>query len=163
MKTVFLVRHAKSSWDHPGLRDFDRPLGDRGIKDAPKMAAWLAGTGVRPDALVSSTANRALTTAGYFAEAFGIDEKEIREEPAIYEAFTQTIIDLIRAFPDDWQTVLIFGHNPTFTSVANQFSARLDNLPTCGIVRIDGQLSRWSEWSSSRAMVAGIWYPKLFK
>lgn len=162
MKTVFLVRHAKSSWDHPGLRDFDRPLGDRGIRDAPVMAALLAGKNIRPDALVSSPANRAITTAGYFARAFKMEEAAIQQEPKIYEALSATIIELIKAFDQDWQTVLVFGHNPTFTDVANQFSGRIDNVPTCGIVQIDADIDRWPDWSSKTAKVTGFWYPRQY-
>jgi phosphohistidine phosphatase len=162
MRTLFLIRHAKSSWGNPGLRDFDRPLNSRGLHDAPKMAQLLAQQGVIPDLLVSSPAKRALTTAQFFAEAFKIDASEIQREANIYEAFPQEILRLISDLPETATTVLLFGHNPTFTEVANRFVENdfLDNVPTCGIVKIISTATSWSSFYEGNSKVAACYFPK---
>lgn len=161
MRTIYLVRHAKSSWDDPSLRDFDRPLNERGKKTAPKMASLLAARGVKPDLLVSSPAKRAISTARYFAEAFGMNENAIVKEPGIYEAFPTEIIRLISGLPDAAQIVLLFGHNPTFTDVANRFTDQfIDNIPTCGIVCIESSAEAWNEMDEINSRVVARYFPK---
>ena len=122
MRTLYLIRHAKSSWDNPGLRDFNRPLNERGQRDAPLMAALIAKMGIKPDLIVSSPARRAITTAQYFADALGIADDDIVRNQEIYEAYPQEILRLISELPEKSETVFMFGHNPTFTDVANRFS-----------------------------------------
>lgn len=161
MRQLFLVRHAKSSWDVPGLRDFDRSLNERGHHDAPKMGKLLSGLGIRPDLLVSSPAKRAITTAQYFAEAFDIPADQIVRREDIYEAFTTDIMAIIRELPDTAQTVLLFGHNPTFTDVANRFSDDLIyNVPTCGVIRIESAVAHWAEIGKDNARVTACFFPK---
>jgi phosphohistidine phosphatase len=162
MRTLYLVRHAKSSWGNPGLRDHDRPLNDRGLHDAPRMARLLAEQGVKPDLLVSSPAKRALTTALFFAEAFGISDDDVLRKPDIYEAFPQEILRIISELPDTAKTVLIFGHNPTFTDVANRFSEDdfIENVPTCGVVKIASSAPAWKEFYEGNAKVAACYFPK---
>ena len=92
MKTIYFIRHAKSSWADMSLRDIQRPLNARGLRDAPFMAKMLKGRGVQLDAIVSSPANRAFTTATYFAEAFGLKSADIIVKQDIYEAFTERCI-----------------------------------------------------------------------
>ena len=123
MKTVYLIRHAKSSWKDLSLRDIDRPLNKRGKRDAPFMGQLLKEQGVQPDALISSPANRAYTTACHFAKVFGIEKAAIIKEAAIYEAWTKDILSIIQQQPLDRHTICLFGHNPTFTSVANLFTS----------------------------------------
>ncbi|MDX1911379.1 MAG: histidine phosphatase family protein [Saprospiraceae bacterium] len=162
MRTLYLVRHAKSSWGNPGLRDHDRPLNDRGLHDAPRMARLLVEHGVQPDLLVSSPAKRALTTALFFAEAFGIADEAVRRDPDIYEAFPQEILRIISQLPDSATTVLIFGHNPTFTDVANRFSEDdfLENVPTCGVVKITSSAASWKEFYEGNSKIAACFFPK---
>ncbi len=161
MKTLFLVRHAKSSWDQPGLRDFDRSLNERGQNDAPRMAQMLVKQGVKPDLLVSSPAKRALTTAIFFAEAFGFKAEAVLREPSIYEAFPQEILRVISGMPDTAQTVLLFGHNPTFTEVANLFTEDfIDNLPTCGVVKIVSSAETWKAFYEGNSKVIACYFPK---
>ena len=95
MKTVFFIRHAKSSWEDPSLRDHDRPLNKRGLRDAPFMSKLLVGKGILADKIVSSPANRAYTTATSFAEAMKIAEEDILVRPAIYEAFPQEVLRVL--------------------------------------------------------------------
>ncbi len=161
MRNLYLIRHAKSSWDFPGLRDFDRPLNERGHRDAPRMARFLQGAGVQPDLLVSSPAKRALTTAEYFAQTFGLPEADIRCEPDVYEASTHDILRIIQRLPDTARVVFLFGHNPTFTDVANRFTeAYIDNIPTCGIVCLESTAAHWAEVTPANTRVAHRYFPK---
>ncbi len=161
MKTLFLVRHAKSSWDNPGLRDFDRPLNERGQTDAPRMAQFIVKQGIIPELLVSSPAKRAITTALFFAEAFNKKPEEVVRETNIYEAYPQEILQIISKLPNEMDTVMLFGHNPTFTDVANRFTEDfIDNVPTCGIVKITANVEHWNEMYEGNARVAACFFPK---
>jgi len=161
MRILYLIRHAKSSWEHPGLRDFDRPLNERGHRDAPQMARFLKKNGVQPDLIVSSPAKRALTTARYFAEVFGIPETSIIQEANIYEASTHDILDIIRQLPDNIEVAFLFGHNPTFTDVANHFSEEyIDNIPTCGIARLESKAAHWTDVAPTNTRLNQCYFPK---
>lgn len=162
MKTLFLIRHAKSSWAQPGLRDFDRPLNERGMNDAPAMAQLLrARLPDTPVTIVSSPAKRALTTARFFAEALRIGEESIVRNQHIYEATLYEVLQIIQNLPDSADVVLLFGHNPTFTAVANYFSEDLiDNLPTCGIVQINTTAQKWSDMNETNSEAVWSLFPK---
>ncbi|MCC6413412.1 MAG: histidine phosphatase family protein [Saprospiraceae bacterium] len=161
MRTLYLIRHAKSSWDNPGLRDFNRPLNERGQRDAPLMAALIAKMGIKPDLIVSSPARRAITTAQYFADALGIADDDIVRNQEIYEAYPQEILRLISELPEKSETVFMFGHNPTFTDVANRFSDDfIENIPTCGIVRIESPADSWRSFYEGNARVIAQYFPK---
>jgi phosphohistidine phosphatase len=163
LKTVFFVRHAKSSWEDPSLDDIERPLNKRGLRDAPNMAKMLHSRGHVPDRLLSSPANRALTTAVFFAEAFDIPRSEIDVRPEIYEAMPQDLIDLIRSLPEAWSSVYLFGHNPTFTDLVNRFSGNgIDNVPTCGVVQVEADVDRWSHFNPGKASIKAFYHPKQF-
>ncbi len=161
MKTVYFIRHAKSSWDNPGLKDFDRPLNHRGLRDAPFMATVLKNKKIEIDRIISSPANRAKTTAGFFARALGVTD--FLEDEVIYEAYSHEVLDLVKSQSDDLNQLMIFGHNPTFTSIANLFSTTyIANLPTCGIVRIEGEIDHWKALNEETARVVDIYYPKQY-
>jgi phosphohistidine phosphatase len=161
MRTLFIIRHAKSSWDHPGLRDFDRPLNGRGLHDAPKMAAFLRAKGIQPDLLLSSPAKRALTTALFFAKEYDLPETEIARREDIYEASVQDLLLLISSLPDAANTVFLFGHNPTLTDLANQFTEDyISNIPTCGIVRVDTTALSWDKMYEGNSRVVAKYFPK---
>ena len=146
MKTLFLVRHAKSDWSDAGLADFDRPLNHRGERDAPQMAAYLLGRGRVPQMIVSSPAKRAYTTARVFAERFEIPENDISLREDLYEAPTRVVLEAIRELPDHVDRAAIFGHNPSLTYVVQQFADEyVDNVPTCGVAVIQGEVASWSE------------------
>lgn len=163
MKTVFLVRHAKSSWAHPELSDIERPLNPRGLRDAPFMAGMLKKKGVEPDAIFSSPAVRAITTATFFKNAFGMDGEDVHLRDEIYEAIPQTIVRLIQLLPENLNTVMLFGHNPTFTGVANLFSERyIGNVPTCGIVHLETAAKNWSSFDESNTRLVAYHYPKQY-
>ena len=163
MKTVYLVRHAKSSWSYHSLRDSERPLNDRGLRDAPFMAKLLRKKGVKPDALLSSPAVRALTTATFFKNELDIEGEDILIKDEIYEALSSTIVSLIQKLPEDLDTIMLFGHNPTFTSVANIFSKKyINNMPTCSIARIDADVPNWLEFKEGKAKLTEFHFPKQY-
>lgn len=126
------------------------------------MAQLLAKEGVSPDLLISSPAKRAITTAIFFAEAFKIDPSEIRREAGIYEAHPTDILRLIADLPAEAKTVCIFGHNPTFTEVANLFAEDdiIENVPTCGIVKINSSATDWRSMYEGNSRITACYFPK---
>lgn len=160
MRQLFLIRHAKSSWDNPTLRDFERPLNERGMTIAPKMAALMQAR--RPDLLVSSPARRAIDTARYFAAACQIPEDEIVQVRELYEASPTEIMRIISALPDTAQTVFMFGHNPSFTEVSHLLTDDfITNIPTCGIVQIVSDAPDWRSMYEGNSRIQEKWFPKL--
>ena len=163
MKTVYFIRHAKSSWKDMSLRDFDRPLNKRGLRDAPFMANLLKEKGIQADAIISSPANRAYTTACYFAKAQNIEAEDIIKEEAIYEAYYSTILAIVQRQSNQYDTLMIFGHNPAFTNLANFFTSNyIDNVPTCGIVEVSTTIKKWTDLSEETGKVVSFLYPKLY-
>lgn len=163
MKVVYFIRHAKSSWEDMSLSDADRPLNRRGKRDAPFMAKLLKGKDVKPSAIISSPANRALTTAKVFAEELGIAAADIMIKESIYEAYTEDVLHIIKALSNDLETVLIFGHNPTFTSLSNMFTDDyIPNVPTCGITRILSSTDDWAKFDRNNAALTDLYYPKQY-
>lgn len=164
MKTVYFIRHAKSSWSDMSLRDHDRPLNKRGKRDAPFMAEKLKELGAEPDAIITSTALRAKTTAQHFAIAFDLSGNRFIEESDIYEAYSSNILKIVQNTSDDFNTILVFGHNPGFTMVANGFSGGedIENVPTCGIVKVVAGISKWKDLKKSKGEVAEFHYPKQY-
>lgn len=161
MKTVYFVRHAKSSWDDPMLRDIDRPLNKRGKHDAPLMADMLKGRGVKPDLFISSPAKRALSTAEIFAAHLGVED--IRIEPRIYEAYPSDVLQVIQSLGDQHEVVFVFGHNPTFYDLASAFSdAELENVPTCGIFVVQAAVNSWGDFNERTGRMTHFYYPKQF-
>lgn len=164
MKTFYLVRHAKSSWDNMDLKDIERPLNERGLNDAPFMARLLKKEGVEPDLLVTSPAIRALTTADYFKIALDVDGEDFWVRDEIYEALSSVVVDLINRLPEDCDIAMIFGHNPTFTNVANMFTDKyIDNIPTCGVVKIESQAATWPEVNHLNSRLTKTYFPKDFQ
>lgn len=162
MKKVYLIRHAKSSWDDPGLSDIERPLNKRGLRDGPFMSKLLKGKNVQPDKLVSSPANRAFTTATYFAKELNIPEQAIIIRKEIYHAYPEEVLNIIRNLSDSDDVILLFGHNPCFTSLANQFSQEyIPNVPTCGIVKIEADVKHWSDFEEKGKMEE-FYFPKQY-
>ena len=159
MKTIYFVRHAKSSWKDGQLNDLDRPLNKRGKHDAPKMANRLREIEQPPlDAIVSSPANRAHSTALYFCDVFGLQPIIERE---IYEAGDRDLIYLVQAFSDEWQTVAVFGHNPTMTTIANQFADYIiPNVPTCGILKVEADIEHWQDFDYGTGLLKAFYFPK---
>ena len=157
-----LFRHAKSSWSNPGLADHDRPLSKRGKRDAPMMGERLAARRARPSAILSSTAKRALTTARRVAEALDYPLEEIRSSRRLYFAGTHEILQFIMEQPAEWPDIIVVGHNPGFTDLANLLlpELRLDNLVTAGCVAMDFPTDDWSEIAQVRAELLYWDYPR---
>jgi len=163
MKKLFLIRHGKSSWANPDLQDFDRPLNKRGSRDVPFMAKMLVGKGVKADQIVTSPANRAITTARQFAVEQDINQEDLVIKHEIYEAYPEQLLALVRQFSDEVNTVFMFGHNPGFTYLANMFEGDyIVNIPTCGIVEINSNTNKWQELSGDNGIIANFYFPKQY-
>ena len=162
MKTVYFIRHAKSSWDDITLDDHDRPLNPRGKRDAPKMANRLVGLGVTAEGLVSSTAKRAKETSAAFRDALNISAANCLYDRSLYHAWPAGIDKRVQDVSDDWSTVLFFGHNPGYTDLANQLKhdAFIGNVPTCGIIMVEADIDHWTDFTLAKARRAGYFYPK---
>ncbi|HHO48006.1 MAG TPA: histidine phosphatase family protein [Desulfobacteraceae bacterium] len=151
MKRLVLCRHAKSSWKDSSLADIDRPLNGRGKRNAPEMGRRLLARGIKPDLIVSSPARRAYATAAYLAEELGVPEREIRVVEAIYDAYPMKLLEIIRTIDAGHDQVLMVGHNPETTILANLLGRlRLENVPTCGIVALDFGVRSWEEIEEAR-------------
>lgn len=145
MKTVYFIRHAKSSWDQP-TPDVDRPLSERGFKDAHQVGKKLLDKNISYDAIYSSIANRAQTTAQIVTAEMGVDPKYLIFKKELYTFESNEVISFIKKLPDAEANVLIFGHNPAFTAVVNSLgSIKFDNLPTCGVVAIQFNMKKWED------------------
>lgn len=159
MKTLYIVRHAKSSWAFD-LPDHDRPLGKRGRKDVTKMGAHWSEHQPKPEVLISSTASRAFYTALHLCDQMKIDEGKIKLSRNLYHAGVFETISIIQKAPS-CDHLAIFGHNPGFTSVSNALSnTQIDNIPTCGIVGIEFNIDTWSQLSEGSGKQLFFYYPK---
>ena len=146
VKTLYIVRHAKSSWDDPALEDFQRPLNGRGEKDAPQMGKRLHKLEARPMLISSSPANRALATARHMADALHYPSTGIQEEQKLYHAGEETILEVVRSFDDKLDAAMIVGHNPGFTEFANDLlNEDIVNIPTAGVVAAQLPIKSWKD------------------
>jgi phosphohistidine phosphatase len=146
MKTLYLLRHAKSSWDNPTLDDFDRPLNDRGEKNALRMGKRLKERDVVAQVFYSSPAVRAITTLQIIVETLGCDSKSIRTEDKLYHASQEVLFSFVKKMSDDFQSIMIAGHNPGLTDFANILQGEhIENIPTAGVVRIDFDVEKWKD------------------
>lgn len=160
MKELFFIRHAKSSWEHSALADFDRPLNERGRIAAPYMGQRLFAQGIEPECIVSSPANRAISTARLVAHEF-VNEIEIIEESKLYHASTFLILDVINQISDTLNSVFLVGHNPGLSDVVEYLSdASLGDLPTTAVVGIRFNVDSWSLISGSTGELIFYDYPK---
>ena len=161
MKTLLLVRHAKSDWNDATLSDFDRPLNDRGKKDAPLMAQRLRDKKIVIDAFISSPAKRARKTAIIFANNYMREKEEIIFKPELYEADPKTFFNVISAVDDRYQNIAVFSHNFGLTEFANQLTdTRIDNIPTCGIFALKIDCKKWKDFKTAGKTFWFFDYPK---
>lgn len=161
MKTLFLVRHAKSSWDNPGLSDDERPLNERGERDAPRMGKRLASRQIKPDSLISSPALRAYTTAVKIAAEIGHLKEAIQREDNLYFEGIEGMLSVIHALAPEIRSVMLFGHNPTMTDLVNDLAnTNIDNVPTCGIAEITFDIESWNEVYEGLGTMKLFDYPK---
>ena len=163
MKTLLMVRHAKSSWETPEIDDLNRPIIENGINKTKKVIEYLKEKNILPDIIVSSHATRALQTARLFAEGLSYT-KEIEVNKNIYEADEKSISDEVYALPNNASVVMIIGHNPTITQLANVYLVRKSNfLPTSSVVSITFETDFWGEIDRSSKKVNFTALPKKLK
>ncbi len=164
MKTLLIVRHAKSSWSHSELSDFDRPLNSRGNHDAPLMGKAIRQHGIEPDLIVSSPAKRAITTAKFIARELNYEEAKIFEDRDIYGSGPKYILKLLSKTDDSHDTVMLVGHNPDLTYISAILSGKqFMNVPTCGVVCIDFDFDKWELIDGRKGNLRFFDYPKNHK
>ena len=163
MKTLYVIRHAKSSWDASHIDDYERPLNDRGKRDAPRMGKRLKEKEIHPDILLSSPARRALSTAKKIAKVLDYPKDNIKTNRRLYHADEETILSIVQELKDHINIALIFSHNPGLTDFVNSMmdgALDIDNVPTCGIVAFQFDVDKWSEvnWGAGKFLFFD--YPK---
>jgi phosphohistidine phosphatase len=162
MKTLLLVRHAKSSWGDITLSDFERPLNDRGKSDAPKMGKRLKKKGIKIDAFISSPAKRARKTAEYFIEEYKGNKDDIIFVSSLYDASVNDFNAAVRSFDDKYDTIALFSHNPGITHFANELfsGAEIDNMPTCSVFAVSSPADKWKDFLKNKKEFLFFEYPK---
>jgi phosphohistidine phosphatase len=161
MKTLILVRHAKSSWDDIRQKDIDRPLTEKGKKDAGDMAKRLKEKNISIDLFVSSTARRAKKTAKIFAAGYKSEEQDIMLVDYLYEPTTDSFMKAVMELPDEKDTVAIFSHNPGITQFANSLSiVHVDDMPTCAVFGLAINTKSWGEFREAGKNFLFFDYPK---
>ena len=164
MKTLYLFRHGKSSWDDSRLADEERPVTPKGIKKTLFVSRYLREKGIRPGLIVSSHAKRAYETAVTVAKELDYPKEQIRVDRKIYDGYYDRILDIIYATPNDVDSLMIFGHNPTITHLANLFlEPGIEELSTSAVVAISFNTDRWEGLPMSQANKEFHVYPKLLK
>lgn len=158
MKTLFLVRHAKSDWTHD-VPDFDRPLNERGHRDAPRMAKYLMEKGLQIDHFISSPAKRALTTCRYFAETYG--NPKIKKVEDLYEALGEDFTNTILRIDDEFSSAALFSHNPTISFYASSLTVESLDFPTCAVAVFEIDCDEWSQFEHAEKTLKHFFVPKV--
>lgn len=166
-RLITLIRHAKSDWGHPELSDFDRPLNGRGKRDAPFMGARLAEKldelDNRIELMLASPANRALTTARVIADAIHYPLDKIEIDPDLYLASATELLHALQCVDDDIRHTALASHNPGLTTLANSLgNQHILNLPTCGIMIIEADITSWKQLKAGSGHTIDFLYPKAF-
>lgn len=160
VKTLVLMRHAKSSWDSPGLVDHDRPLNDLGKQDAPRMGRRLVERGIEPDVIITSTAERARSTAALVAGELGTPARRIIADERLYAASVDTMLRVIRSLDNRLAVAMLVGHNPEMTELATRFSKAAEAMPTAAIAVFTFDAASWADvrtaTSAGRAAAAPV-------
>ncbi len=161
MKTLIILRHGKSSWDDPMLRDFDRPMKNKGRRRTQLIADYLKQHNIIPDYIVSSPALRAVNTAKIVAIALGYDVENIEQNSDLYFVDTEKYFEAVYAAPDDKNCLMIVGHNPMITDFCNSFLAHfIQNLPTSGLCVLSFDINKWSEIHKVKPVLQHLVFPK---
>ena len=164
MKKLYLIRHGKSSWDEPGLPDMKRPVTESGVRKTDRIIKYLNDHGITADLIISSPAERAYQTAVQVAGGIGYPVDKIKVDRKIYEDYYDRILDLIYATPDDVNSLMIFGHNPTITHLANLFlHPGIELLPTTGVACISFNTDKWEKIPSAEPTSEFVITPKMLK
>lgn len=163
MKTIFLMRHAKSSWKKKDLPDLERPLNKRGEKDASRMGKLLEKQDLHPGRIVSSTAIRASLTAEIVAKKLDYKD-EIDYLPALYQAESDTILAIFRSMPEDIDTALIISHNPGIEMLIQIISDKVESFPTGAIAQLEFDVQNWADIQNAESgKMTELWRPKDLK
>jgi phosphohistidine phosphatase len=161
MKTLLLIRHAKSSWDDTQLSDFERPLNERGKKDAPVMAKRVRERKIKIERFISSPAKRAKKTADIFMDEYGMQEKELVLLPSLYEASVKNFYDAVENLNEKDNEVALFSHNPGITDFINTLTDKnIDNMPTCGVFALKIKTKKWKDLKKAEKEFLFFDYPK---
>ena len=161
MKTLTIVRHAKSSWQDRGLSDRERPLNKRGKRDAPMMGKRLVAAGVRPSLIISSPAVRAWSTAKVFAKELNYPIEFLQREEGLYLASLDNLLDIVATQDTGFHNLMLFAHNPGLTDFTNYLVPGLSsNLPTCGVVAVNIDCDDWMLYDRPKAELVAYDYPK---
>ena len=161
MKTLTIVRHAKSSWKDASLSDRDRPLNGRGKRDAPVMGQRILEHGIRPSLIISSPAVRAWTTARVVAEQINYPREFLQREPGLYLASLDQLLDIIVAQDESFNSLMLFGHNPGLTDLVNFLQPGLTpNLPTAGVVAVGLHQDDWNLYERPKTELLVHDWPK---
>ncbi|MFZ4521394.1 MAG: SixA phosphatase family protein [Bacteroidales bacterium] len=164
MKTLYLMRHAKSSWEEPGVSDFDRPLIPRGQKKTKLIVDFLLKRETTIDLMISSPALRAYETAKIIAAGLNYPVNKIKTDRKIYDGYYDRILDIIYGTPNDANSLMIFGHNPTITNLANLFlHPGMENMSTSCVVCLSFDTDKWEDIPSKEAIQEFIVFPKMLK
>lgn len=159
-RTLILIRHAKSSWNHSDLSDMQRPLNDRGERDAPFMAQRMAERGIQVDKIISSPAVRAHSTAKAYEAALKFPSNEITVVDNVYEASVAQLMDVINNFNDDLKVVLLFGHNPGFSYLLQYLCGTMVHMPTNGVATLEVEAESWGHFGTGCATLVDYDFPK---
>lgn len=160
MKTLYLLRHAKSSWDDPTLADHDRPLAPRGERNLATMGTLWAERGLRPERIVSSTAERARSTASAIAEALNVPQPDRTADGRLYATTPEALLAVLGELDTQLASVMIVGHNPEFTALAQRFVPEIEHLPTCALAAFSFCIDAWSELATAVPVHASLESPK---
>lgn len=161
MKMLYAIRHAKSSWDDLSLDDLDRPLNERGERDAPRMGKRLKERHVVPDLMITSPAKRALSTCKKIAKILDYPKEAIKVEPKLYHASEDQFLQIVHSINNKQDTVLLFGHNPGLTDFVNKLTeGSIQNIPTCGVAACSFKTESWNEVGWKKATLEFFDFPK---
>lgn len=165
MRTLYLLRHAKSSWDDPSLADHDRPLASRGVRATPYVADHMRQVGIVPDVVLCSSSQRTRQTLDLLGDAVASDT-EIRVEEGLYQASADALLDRLRMLPDSAQQAMLIGHNPAMQQLAVRLAASGQHLermarkfPTAALATLDAAIDGWTDLAAGCAELAGFVRP----
>ena len=160
MKTLLLVRHAKSSWANAGQMDFERPLNERGKDEARMMAERMKMRKIKIDSFVSSPARRATKTAAIFLTQYGAEEEKLTLEPALYEVSVDSLYHVVEKLDDKDDTVVLFSHNPGITEFINTLDcAPVYDMPTCSVYAVTAIINSWKDFKDAKKDLLFFAYP----
>lgn len=164
MRTLYLVRHAKSSWKYPELEDRHRPLKNRGENDAHIMGKILKGKSIKPGLVISSPAKRAIETAYLFAEELGYSKDKIEQNDNLYFSGMPQILEVIQLTKDQYDDLFVFGHNPDTLDLVNTYApTSFDNVPTSGVACIQFDVDSWQDITLKNGIFRWLDFPSLHR